>query len=82
MAIRDLWLQKEVRDGTVEVSKIPGDKNPADLMTKALSLKEVEERLSMMSMTMRLRNTWLIAWAAKHVRTQRWHTRVALAAAT
>ena len=48
LAIRDLWLQKEVREGNVEVSKIPGTRNPADLMTKAL--KEVEDRLATMSM--------------------------------
>ena len=44
--IRDMWLQKEVRDGKVEVSKIRGDENPADLMTKVLGIKYVEERLS------------------------------------
>ena len=32
--IRDMWLRKEVRDGRVTVSKIPGVDNPADLMTK------------------------------------------------
>ena len=52
LAIRDLWLQKEVRDGLVEVSKIPGSQNPADLMTKVLTLKEVEERLAMIGMRM------------------------------
>jgi len=31
--IRDLWLQKEGREGNVEVSKIPGDENPTVLMT-------------------------------------------------
>ena len=35
--IRDLWLQKEVADGKLEVSKVPGTENPADLMTKYLS---------------------------------------------
>ena len=45
LQIRDLWLQKEVRDGNVEVSKIPGTQNPADLMTKVLSIADIDERL-------------------------------------
>ena len=53
LEIRDLWLQKEVRDGNVEVSKIPGTKNPADLMTKILSTKEVVDRLEMMNLEVR-----------------------------
>ena len=36
--IRDLWLQKEVREGTVEVYKLRGDENSADLITKVLSI--------------------------------------------
>ena len=31
LEIRDLWLQKEVNEGKVEVSKARGDSNPADL---------------------------------------------------
>ena len=49
LEIRDLWLQKEVREGKVEVSKIRGDQNPADLMTKILGIKDIEERLRGMS---------------------------------
>jgi hypothetical protein len=51
LEIRDLWLQKEVR-GLVEVSKIPGDQNPADLMTKILGIKDIEERLRRMNLRM------------------------------
>ena len=51
--IRDLWLQKEVADGLVEVVKLPGVQNPADLMTKMLSWREVMDRLRMMSMDVR-----------------------------
>ena len=51
--IRDLWLQKEVREGKVEVSKIPGEENPADLMTKILSSKTVESRLLGMNIVVR-----------------------------
>ena len=45
LEIRDLWLQKEVREGRVEISKIPGEENPADLMTKILSVGDIKERL-------------------------------------
>eukprot|EP00973_Karenia_brevis_P015852 2169839-Karenia_brevis.AAC.1 len=50
LEIRDLWLQKEVRDGKLVVEKVFGESNPADLMTKVLSSKDVENRLSSMSM--------------------------------
>ena len=45
LEIRDLWLQKEVSEGKVEVSKVRGDSNPADLMTKVLGVREIESRL-------------------------------------
>jgi hypothetical protein len=50
LEIRDLWLQKEVADGKLEVSKIAGDKNPADLMTKILGTSEVAARLSWLNL--------------------------------
>ena len=46
--IRDLWLQQEVRKGTVIVQKIPGDRNPADLMTKFLHVKDVVKNLGLL----------------------------------
>ena len=52
LEIRDLWLQKEVRDGKVEVSKIRGEQNPADLMTKILGLQDIRTRLNMMNIIM------------------------------
>ena len=52
--IRDLWLQKEVMDGKLEISKIRGDGNPSDLMTKILGIKEMKERLKGMSIRMDL----------------------------
>ena len=55
LEIRDLWLQKEVRDGRVEVSKIPGNRNPADLMTKILGINDIRERLD----GMRIRGEWM-----------------------
>ena len=52
LQIKDLWLQKEVREGNLEVSKISGKRNPADLMTKILRSAEVKERLSSMGLSM------------------------------
>jgi len=46
--IRDLWLQQEVRKGTIIVQKIPGDRNPADLMTKFLHVKDVVKNLGLL----------------------------------
>jgi hypothetical protein len=43
--IRDLWLQREVAMGKLIVRKIPGERNPADLMTKVLSLSDIRYRL-------------------------------------
>ena len=37
-------------DGKLEVSKIAGDKNPADLMTKILGTSEVAARLSWLNL--------------------------------
>ena len=45
LEIRDLWLQKEVREGRLEVHKVPGEENPADLMTKILSMRDILSRL-------------------------------------
>jgi hypothetical protein len=50
LEIRDLWLQKEVSEGLLEVSKVPGEQNPADLMTKILTFGEVVERLAWMNL--------------------------------
>ena len=52
LEIRDLWLQKEVREGRVQVHKVPGYLNPADLMTKVLGTKEIRERLQGMNIRM------------------------------
>jgi len=54
LEIRDLWLQKEIRDGKVEVHKVLGSENPADLMTKIRTVGEIEDRLRGMSIRMEL----------------------------
>ena len=41
----DLWLQKEVAEGHVEVLKTPGDDNPADALTKYVSQSVMEKHL-------------------------------------
>ena len=51
--IRDLWLQREVREGRLRVEKIPGVENPADLMTKVLSTNDIEDRLKGMNIEFR-----------------------------
>ena len=53
LEIRDLWLQKEVSEGRLEVSKVLGTENPADLMTKVLTLDEIISRLGGMNLEMR-----------------------------
>ena len=50
--IRDLWLQKEVREGRLKVVKVKGRENPADLMTKILNIGEIEDRLRRMNLRM------------------------------
>ncbi len=37
---RSLWVQQRVRDGSLEVRKVRGEVNPADLFTKHLSSEE------------------------------------------
>ena len=48
--IRDLWLQEEVLKGQVEVMKVLGNENPADLMTKFLNVAEIRARLAYLSL--------------------------------
>ena len=50
--IRDLWLQKEVEEGRLVVTKISGLFNPADLTTKVLTVNEIEDRLKGMGLIM------------------------------
>ena len=50
LEIRDLWLQKEVAMGKLVARKIPGERNPADLMTKVLRLSDIRYRLALMNM--------------------------------
>ena len=47
--IRDLWLQQEVAQGSVIVEKVPGERDPADLRTKILSIPQIAIRLGLLS---------------------------------
>ena len=49
--IRDLWIQKEVGEGKVVVSKFVGNQNPAGLMTKVFSKGEIDSRLGGLGIT-------------------------------
>ena len=49
MEVRKLWLQEEVRQGRVLLAKVRGDANPADLMTKYLNVREVDDRCASLS---------------------------------
>jgi len=48
--IRDLWLQEEVLEGLVEVLKVRGTENPADLMTKYLNITDIKDRLAYLNL--------------------------------
>jgi hypothetical protein len=48
--IRDLWLQEEVLKGHVEVMKVLGTENPADLMSKFLNVSDIRARLAHLSL--------------------------------
>ena len=48
--IRELWLQKEVRENKIKIMKVPGEENPADLMTKVLSTRDINKRLQHMNL--------------------------------
>ena len=49
LEIRDLWLQQEVLNKKVVVSKVAGEENPADLMTKILGMADITSRLAHMN---------------------------------
>ena len=40
--------------GKFEVSKIKGERNPADLMTKVLNLRDIQKRLEDMGIVMKV----------------------------
>eukprot|EP00973_Karenia_brevis_P012201 1656043-Karenia_brevis.AAC.1 len=46
-------LSHEVRDGKLVMPKVPGEENPADLMTNVLGAKDIKSRLNSMNMDMK-----------------------------
>jgi hypothetical protein len=65
LEIRDLWLQKEVLEGKVLVSNVRGAENPADLMIKLLSVRDILSRVEGMNLRSDLREVTLQAVGAK-----------------
>ena len=51
LEIRDLWLQREVAQGKVIVSKVLGTENPADTMTKFMSWRAIRSRLARVNLS-------------------------------
>ena len=50
LRVQYLWIQDKVRGGDLEVHKILGTKNPADLMTKHLAAHDAQRHLEEMAM--------------------------------
>ena len=44
--VQDLWLQEKVARKELEVTKVPGAQNPADMMTKHITGEATKENLS------------------------------------
>ena len=51
--VQYLWLQGRVKDGDVEVHKVAGQDNPADLMTKHLSAHDMQRHLTKLCIEVR-----------------------------
>ena len=43
LSVSDLWVQQASKEGRIKYSKLPGEKNPADLLTKPVG-REVIDR--------------------------------------
>ena len=50
ICVQDLWLQQSVAGGHICLAKIPGELNPADLLTKPSTYGNVERLLKSMSL--------------------------------
>ena len=47
--VADLWVQDKVRAGDFALNKVPGAKNPSDLLTKHMDLKTMDIHLQAMN---------------------------------
>ena len=50
MDIKRLWVQEKITEDGVVVTKVPGEENPADLMTKHLDRARVDALMSRLSL--------------------------------
>ena len=53
--VRWLWVQGEVQKGRIKVSKVEGERNPADVTTKFLTLNDIERKLEIVGLKVRRR---------------------------
>ena len=53
IAVHYLWVQERVRNGDLELRKVLGTKNPADLLTKHLTREEISKYMSTFHMSYR-----------------------------
>ena len=49
--VTDLWCQEKVRDGTVQLLKVLGSENPADIMTKYTDRQTLEKMLRLVGLS-------------------------------
>ena len=43
-----LWIQEKLEEGELEMAKVKGEENPADLMTKNLGRRIIDKHMEMM----------------------------------
>ena len=65
--IKELWLQREVGDGSVRVVKVLGEENLADLMTNILKLVDIRKHLKAMNMEIEWVGGWVCEQAPKKI---------------
>ena len=53
--VRWLWVQGEVQKGRIKVNKVEGERNPADVTTKFLTLNDIERKLEIVGLKIRRR---------------------------
>ena len=61
LEVRYLWLQEAVQQRAVQVLKIRGDQNPADVMTKAKAFGDAAELLR--NVNVYSHSSWQPRWA-------------------
>ena len=48
--VTDLWIQEKVRLKTIIIQKVPGEHNPADILTKYVDRECLEKALAFMGL--------------------------------